>query len=163
MLHTVLIGLHAAAGTVALLAGCVAIARGVLFGTYLWSLVGMEIFLVSATAAEWSTLDPGTKALFVTFAGLGLFMLWLADQARRIRPAGSARPDGRYVAHIGFTLVALFDAFVVIAVLDAGAPIWLVVAAGVGVAVIGHYVLRAAKQRIVGTAAARAGSPSPIA
>lgn len=162
MLHTVLIGLHAAAGTVALLAGCVAIARGTLFGAYLWSLLGMEIFLVAAVAAEWSTLDPGTQVLFVAFAGLGLFMLWRADQARRMRPSGSARPSSRYVEHVGFTLVALFDAFVVIAVLNAGAPVWAVVASGVVIAVIGHYVLRAAKRRIVGTAAARAGYARPI-
>ncbi len=87
--------------------------------------------------------DVGTRVLFTGFVMLGLFMVWRAGQARRMRPSGSAGPSVRYVAHVGFTLVALFDAFIVIAVLNGGAPGWLVVTAGVLVAVAGHFVLRA--------------------
>ena len=45
MWHTIVIAAHAVTGGVALLAGCVAIGRRTLFGTYLWSLVAMEVFL----------------------------------------------------------------------------------------------------------------------
>lgn len=140
-----------------MLAGYVAIGRRTLFGTYLWSLVAMEVFLVLAIAAEWAVNDVVSRVLFVAFAVLGLFMLWRADQARRIRPSGSAGPSASYVGHVGFTLVALFDAFIVILVLNLGAPGGLVAAAGVLIAVAGHFVLRAVRERLVGSTGSEGG------
>lgn len=159
MWHTIVIATHAVAAGVALLAGCVAIRRGALFGTYLWSLVTMEAFLVLAIAAEWSVIDVITRVLFAAFVLLGLCMVWSADQARRIRPSGSAGPSASYVAHVGFTLVALFDAFIVILVLDAGAPAWLVATSGALIAVAGHFVLRAIHKRLVGSTSEESSSP----
>jgi len=145
MWHTILIVLHAITGTVALLFGCVAHRRRVLFGTYLWSLVATVVLLAAAVAEEWGRIDTAARALFAAFVSLGLVMVLLAVGARRL-PAGSAG----YIDRVGFTLVALLDAFVVIMVLNLGAPVVLVVAAGVIVAVAGHFGLRAAK---AGTAA----------
>ncbi|MPZ80909.1 MAG: hypothetical protein GEV28_11130 [Actinophytocola sp.] len=139
-MHAVLIALHALTGTVALLAGCVAHRRRAYFEVYLWSLVATVAFLAAAVAEEWSRLDAVSRALFAAFVVLGLVMLWLACTARRL-PA----PSPRYVDRVGFTLVALFDAFIVITVLNLGAPVALVVASGVVVAVAGHFALRAAK------------------
>jgi len=151
MWHLIFIAAHAAGGAIALLAGSVAIARGALFRTYLAALVTMEIALVAAIAVEWGVVDTTASLLFIAFAVLGAFMVWRADQARRIRPSGSvpAPPSARYVAHVGFTLVGLLDAFVVILVLNAGAPGWAVVAAGVLIAVAGHFVLRVLRHQLV--------------
>jgi hypothetical protein len=151
--HTIFITVHAVAAGIALLAGGVAIAGRSLFRTYLWSLVAMEVFLVLAIAEEWGVIDVATRVLFAAFAALGLYMVWRADQARRIQPSGSAGPSASYVAHVGFTLVALFDAFIVILVLDLGAPGWLVAAAGVLIAVAGHFALRALRERLVDSTA----------
>lgn len=123
MWHTIFIAVHAVTGGIALLAGCVAIGRRALFGTYLWSLVAMEVFLVLAIAAEWAVIDVAAQVLFAAFALLGLFMLWRADQARRIRPTGSAGPSASYV-----------------------------------IAVAGHFVLRAARERLVGSTAGQRGA-----
>lgn len=160
MWHTLFIAVHAVAGGVALLAGCVTIGRRALFGVYLWSLVAMELFLVLAIAAEWAVIDVAARMLFVAFGLLGLVMLGRARQARRIRPSGSAGPSASYVAHVGFTLVALFDAFIVILVLNLGAPGWLVAAAGVLIALAGHFILRAVHARLVRSTADLAGPPS---
>lgn len=143
-MHTVLIALHALTGAVALLAGCVAHRRRGYFEVYLWSLVTMVVFLAAAVAEEWTTIDGVSRVLFAAFVALGLAMLWLAFGARRL-PA----PSPRYVDRVGFTLVALFDAFVVITVLNLGAPVALVVASGVAVAIAGHVALRAAKAATV--------------
>ncbi len=148
MWHTLFIAAHAAAGAIALLTGCVAITGRALFGIYLWSLVAMEVFLALAVAAEWTVIDTASRVLFTAFVGLGLFMLWRAGQARRLRPRAAERLSPSYVEHIGFTLVALFDAFIVIVVLNAGGPIWLIVTAGVAIAVAGHFVLRAMHRRL---------------
>lgn len=149
MLHLVLIGLHAAAGVIAFVAGVVAIRGRGLFPLHLWSLVATIVLLISAVASDWNGLDPASAVLFVAFIVLGGFMVWRSVMAGRIRPANGARPSLGYVRHIGFNLVALFDAFMVILVLDLGAPIWLVVVSGVVFAVAGHYVLEAAERRLV--------------
>ncbi len=154
MWHTIFITVHAVAGGIALLAGCVAIGRRTLFRTYLWSVVAMEVFLVLAIAEAWATIGVATRVLFAAFAALGVYMVWRADQARQSQPSGSAGPSTAYVAHVGFTIVALFDAFIVILVLDIGAPGWLVAAAGVLIAVAGHFALRAVRERLVDTMAA---------
>lgn len=141
MWHTILIALHAIAGTVALLAGGVAHRGRVLFDVYLWSLVACIGLLVAAVAVleGWARSEGGTRLLFGAFAVLGGVMIALAASARRLEPSPA------YVDRVGFTLVALFDAFIVIAVLNLGAPIALVVGSGVVVAIAGHFVLRAAK------------------
>jgi hypothetical protein len=140
MWHTVLIALHAATGTVALLAGLFAHRSRALFRTYLWSLVATVAFLAAAVAEEWGRIDGLSRALFGAFVVLGLVMVSLAFDARRQHAASP-----RYVDLVGFTLVSLFDAFVVITVLNVGAPVALVVASGLVVAVAGHFVLRRAK------------------
>jgi hypothetical protein len=152
MWHTVFIAAHAGAGGIALLAGCVTIARRALFGVYFGALIAMEVFLMLAIAAQWTAIDTPARILFGAFALLGLLMLWRADQARRTSPGRG------YVAHVGFTLVALFDAFIVILVLNLGAPVWLVTASGILIAVAGHVVLRAVHQRLGTTSAG--GSPT---
>ncbi|MQA15434.1 MAG: hypothetical protein GEV09_15055 [Pseudonocardiaceae bacterium] len=149
MWHTTFIALHAATAVVALVSGAVALWRPTWFGTYLWSLAGMALFLVLAIGAGWGEIDMPLRLLFSAFVVLAAFMVWRAAQARRIRPSGSMGPSASYVEHIGFTLVALFDAFAVIAVLNSGAPGWMVATIGVLIAVAGHFVLRATRSRLV--------------
>lgn len=149
VLHLTLIGLHAAAGVISFAAGVVAIQGRGLYRVHLWGLVATIVFLVAAVATDWSGLDPAAAILFAAFILLGGFMIWRSVLAGRIRPAKGARPALGYVRHLGFNLVALFDAFMVILVLDLGAPIWLVVASGVAFAIAGHYVLEAAERRLV--------------
>jgi len=92
--HTIFITAHAATAAIALLAGGVAIARATLFSTYLWSLVAMEAFLVLAIAAEWAAIGVAARALFAAFVALGLYMVWRADQARRIHLPAPPDPLG---------------------------------------------------------------------
>ncbi len=147
MWHTIFIAVHAVAGVVAFVTGCVALRRGAVFEGYFWSLVVMAFFLAVAVVVEWGDLDNPARVLFAAFVLLAGYLVWRAVQARRTRPDG-AGPSARYIDHLGFTLVALFDAFVVIGVLDLGVPAWLCAVVGVAVAVAGHYVLRALKVRL---------------
>lgn len=142
MWHAVLIALHAVTGTVAFVAGLVAHRRRALFDAYLWSLVATVVFLVTAVAEEWGRLGGGARVLFTAFGVLGVVMVWLAVAARRVPVLSAA-----YLDRVGFTLIALFDAFLVVTVLNLGAPVWLVVASGVAAGVAGHFVLRAVKER----------------
>ncbi len=138
-----LIALHAIAGTVALLAGGVAHRGRVLFEVYFWALVACVGFLVAAVLDGWAEYDGVTRPLFGAFVVLGVVMVAMAASARRL----SLSPA--YVDRVGFTLVALFDAFVVVTVLNLGAPVALVVGSGVALGLAGHFVLRAAKAGLV--------------
>ncbi|MPY78388.1 MAG: hypothetical protein GEV04_07800 [Actinophytocola sp.] len=147
MWHTALITLHAVAGVVALVSGLVTVRHGRLFDVYLWSLAGMAVFLLLAIASTWAEITTGARVLFAAFLVLAGVMVWRAVRARQIRPTGST-PSADYVDHVGFTLVALFDAFAVVTVLDLGAPIWLVVGTGVAIALAGHVAIRLAKRTL---------------
>jgi hypothetical protein len=160
MAHDMLVAAHAAAGTIALAAGGVALRRGRLFDVYLGALVGMGVFLVLALALSWTATDPAARVLFTALAGLAAVMVWRAALARRERPTAGAGPSDTYVGHVGFTLVGLSDGFAVVAVLNAGAPIWLVVGTGVGVALVGHLALGRARATLARPAEpATAGAP----
>lgn len=150
MWHIIFISAHAVTATAALIAGLVAVAQGRLFGVYLGSLVLMEVFLLLAIGAGWSVTDPATRIVFAALAALGAVIVWCGLRARRVRPrAHDAGPSGPYFANLGFTLVALVDAFLVIVVLDLGAPGWALATTGVVVAGIGHIVLRVEHRRLV--------------
>jgi hypothetical protein len=75
-------------------------------------------------------------------------MLWRGTRARRIA-ATSPQRSARELDHLGFTLVALFDAFVVIGALDLGAPGWLLGVVAIAVAAIGHAWITRLKSRLV--------------
>lgn len=94
--------------------------------------------------------DGATRLIFTVLAALGVGVVWCGLQARRVRPRDDdAGPSPRYFASIGFTLVALVDAFLVIAVLNLGAPGWALATTGVLIAGIGHIVLRGERRRLV--------------
>jgi len=147
MAHATLIGLHAASGAVALLAGLFAHRGRALFAGFLWALVASIALLAAAVVEEWGRLDAASRVLFVAFVVLGAYMIGRVVRARPIQPAGD-RPSAAYVSHVGFTVVGLFDAFAVITVLNVGAPVAAVVGAGVLVAIAGHFAIRAVLARL---------------
>jgi hypothetical protein len=131
MPHTVLIILHATAALVCFTAGVLSLglrtATSGRLRLYLASLLAMLLFMAVAIAVDWAGLDPTARLIFLGLGGLGLYMAWRAGRAatRLRRQDPGWRP--RYLDDIGFTLVALFDGFVIVAAIDLGAPVWLVI------------------------------------
>jgi hypothetical protein len=76
-------------------------------------------------------------------------MVWRGTRARRIAASSRQQPSARELDHLGFTLVALLDAFVVIAALDLGAPGWLLAVVAIAVAAMGHVWITRLKKRLV--------------
>jgi hypothetical protein len=74
---------------------------------------------------------------------------WRGAQARQIAAASRTQWSARGLDDVGFTLVALLDAFVVIGALDLGAPGWLLGVVAVAVAAIGHVWITRLKRRLV--------------
>jgi hypothetical protein len=152
--HTAMIVLHAAAGVAAFVAGCLVLRppdagprAQRLFQAYLVSLGSMVVFLLGAMAAHWRELGTTEQVVYGGLLLLGLFMVW------RALAAGSLlrrRGDGwrlPYMEHVGFTLIALWDGFVIVLAIDLGAPGWLVAALAVLGVVAGNRALHRAEAR----------------
>ncbi len=148
MEHTVLIAAHTAAGLGAFTAGCLALTRRSYFTVYFCSLVFLVVFLAAVVAVDWTGLNTASRAVFAAFTGLGGYMIWRAVQARRLQQATSLQQRARRIDHIGFSLVALFDGFVIILALDLGAPSWLAIVVAVAGIAAGHTTLRRLKRQL---------------
>ena len=140
MVHNVLIAVHAVAGVVSFAAGAVSLRLTARtsrpWRAYMASLTIMVVAVGFAVAADWSEFDAVARWVFAALLGLGAYMIWRAGHAgvlsRRRKPGW--RPA--YIDDVGFTLIALFEGFVIVAAIDLDAPGWLVtVVAGLGLLV----------------------------
>jgi hypothetical protein len=151
--HNLLIGAHALCGLTCFVAGVAALrlsAPGSLvFRIYLTALVGLVVFLLAAVAYDWPRLDGTSRYVFTGLFALGLYMLWrgIRASARIAGQASGWRP--KYIDDVGFTLISLFDGFVIVLAIDLGAPGWLVGVIAVAGVVLGIVGIRAAKARYV--------------
>lgn len=148
MWRTVFITLHAAAGVIAFVAGCLALRWRGYLSAYFWSLIAMVGFLAVVVAVDWAGLNTASRALFAALLGLAGYMIWRAFQAHRMRSAPGSDQRAHAFDHIGFTLIGLFDGFVIILVLDLGAPVWLAVVVAVAGVVAGRATLGRVKSQI---------------
>jgi hypothetical protein len=154
MTHNLLIAAHALAGVLSFVAGVLSVAltttRSWRFQTYLVSLVAMAAFAAVVVAWDWRALESGTRLVYAGLVGLAAFMVVRAiGAATRLR-----RRDGdwrsRYIDGVGFTLISLFEGFVIVAAIDLGAPVWLVVLVAAAGIVAGILTKNRAKHRIAG-------------
>jgi hypothetical protein len=56
--------------------------------------------------------------------------------------------QARYIGDAGFTLIALFDGFVIISALDPGAPAWLIVRIGSAGVIDCRFIPARVQQRV---------------
>ena len=147
-MHSVLIDGHAASGVLAFVAGCVSLWRRRAFWVYFWALATLVVFLVAALAVDWSGLATALRAVFAALTALACYVVWRAWHAHRLLTARSGPAALRYLDDVGFTLIALFDGFAIIAVLTSGAPGWLAAVVGVAGVVLGHITVRRLKARV---------------
>ena len=139
-MHNVLIGLHAAAGVVGFGVGVAALfqqgPRSWRYPVYFACLLLLVVFMVAVVVVDWPRLGGGTRFIYGALISLGLYMIWRGGHAGlRLRGAAGGWRH-KYVNDIGFTLIALFDGFVIVAAVDLDAPVWAVVLIAVlGVAV----------------------------
>jgi uncharacterized membrane protein len=138
--HDLLISIHAiAAGLCFLAGGIVLYSRKYRFDRglvrfYLWSLGGMVVFLTMAMLTEWTVYSSTEQAVFTGLLGLAIYMFYRGFSVRALLKTQADGWSEASVRHIGFTLISLFEGFVIVGALNAHAPVWLVGAiAGVGI------------------------------
>jgi uncharacterized membrane protein YfcA len=152
-MHNVLIGFHAAAGVASFVAGAFALPQtrhgNWPYPVYLAGLIGLVAFMVGAVAVDWPSLDGASRGIYLGLIALGGYMLWRGGHAGvRLRD----HPDGwrrHYLDDLGFTLISLFDGFIIVGAIDLGAPTWLVVAVAVLAVVIGIWIMNRVKAHLL--------------
>lgn len=159
-LHTALVVVHAATATLAFVAGAALLrprpagraGRGWPRRLYLPSLAVMTASLALAVVVGWPGFASGERVAFpalVVLAAAGVVLGRRADAAAGRR--GSEETRRLYDAG-GFTMISLFDGFVVVAAIDLGAPGWVVALVAVGGVLLGRRVVHAAQSRALAPA-----------
>lgn len=153
-LHYHLIILHAFSGTISFFAGCALVllpkylANKRLFALYFWSLVGLIVFLAGAMIAHWMHYSNPERIIFTGLFGLGIYMLYRAQNASRLLKSQQNNWKHSYIDHIGFTLISLFEGFIIVTVLSAGGPGWLVAILAILGVLIGRWAIDLAQRRV---------------
>jgi hypothetical protein len=153
-MHNSFIVFHAATATLAFLAGCLLISSTKyfssrrLFYVYSWSLIAMAILLAGAIVASWKEYSDIERVVFPGLLGLALFMLFRAWGAGVV--FATQRKDWKlgYVEHIGFTLISLFEGFIIVGGLDIGFPGWLVAVVAIAGLLAGRWWIGSIKRRV---------------
>lgn len=154
MLHVVLIAAHTASCVAAFMLGLTWLrpprTQGVptTFGVYLATLWLMVLFLIVVVGVDWMDLDLIARCVYGALTLLALYIGWRGWRALQNLQSRTVDWQGDYIDSVGFTLIALFDGFVIIAALDLGAPIWLVVVIGVLGILAGRLGVRKTRERV---------------
>lgn len=131
-IHNVLIILHTVTATISFFAGCLLIfspkyaLNETIFNLYLWSLIGMGLLLAGAIFLHWREYSDTERIVFPGLLGLAFFMIFRGWGAGLVLHTQQKKWKLGYVEHIGFTLISLFEGFVIVSGLNAGLPGWLV-------------------------------------
>lgn len=115
---------------------------------YLATLWLMVLFLIVVVGVDWMDLDRIARCVYGALTLLALYIGWRGWRALQNLQSRTVDWQGDYIDSVGFTLIALFDGFVIIAALDLGAPIWLVVVIGVLGILAGRLGVRKTRERV---------------
>jgi len=144
--------LHATSGLVGFATG-VALLSPNLFKRKPWilpvfvgSMVSLIIFMISAMIAHWTEIELNEKIIFTGLVFLAAYMLYRAIKARR-KLLQAHTPIG-YIDDVGFPLIALFNGFIIVALIDLNAPIWLVIVSAIAATVVGSKWIKRTKAKL---------------
>jgi hypothetical protein len=108
----------------------------------------MAVFMIGAMAAHWSDLPGASQGVFSALVGLALYMVYRALHASRLAHHEAHGREPRHVDDLGFILIALFDGFVIVAAIDLGAPVWIVIPLAILAVLVGHRAIQRVKSRV---------------
>jgi hypothetical protein len=152
-IHNVLIILHASAATICFFTGCLLVfvraytANQALFNLYWWSLTGMAILLLGAIITRWTEYSNLERIIFPGLLVLAFYMLYRARSANLLLRTQQNDWKQGYIEHIGFTLISLFEGFIIVSGLNSGIPGWLVALLAILGILIGGWLIGFAKRR----------------
>ena len=148
MVHLIMIVLHASAAALCFFFGALTLlphlshhSRLALSTYYVATLIAMIVFLAAAILAHVGQLEALQRGIFAGLFVLSVYMLFRGTRARSVLRAQHDDWWPIYVDHIGFTLISLFEGFIIVSGIDLGAPGWLTAGVAVLGVVVGNRVL----------------------
>ena len=151
--HNILIALHAASATLSFFAGCWLIffprqiSNTQLFAVYWWTLAGSIVLLAGAILSYWTEYSSIERIVFPGLFLLGIYMLYRAQSARRQLETQAKAWKHDAIEHIGFTLISLFEGFIIVSGLNTGLPGWIVAAIAILGVLLGRWLIGIAQRR----------------
>lgn len=148
-LHIALILIHASAATVAFVLGfllCARVpdaARSARFEVYAICVWTAVLTLITVVLVDWGRLDAVRHIAFSVLGALGVYLVWRTERARRQLRSRQQGWQLRFVGHVGFVLISLFDGFCIVLAIDLRMPGWVVASVAVLGVVVGVIALRA--------------------
>ena len=160
MPHSVLILLHAGFAVASFVFGWLVLATvprnasSRRFAWFFWCTVTAMLLLLLVVGVDWARLTVTKRIAFGVLCALAIYLLLRTEQARRALRAQSDGWRKRFIGHVGFVMISLFDGFCIVSAIDLGMPVAVVVTVAVlgvvvGVVVIRHLVRRDAIARSV--------------
>jgi hypothetical protein len=132
VVHLIMIVLHATAAALCFIFGALTLlpylshhSRLTLSTSYVATLIAMIVFLAGAILAHVGQLETLQRGIFAGLFVLSVYMLFRGTRARIVLARQHADWWPIYVDHIGFTLISLFEGFIIVSGIDLGAPGWL--------------------------------------
>jgi hypothetical protein len=154
--RTALVVIHASAGVGGLLTGLAALSpprpsdgRAWMRRLYLVCLAILLGSMVVLVAIDWSGLDAGARIAFAALIGLGSVMAYRIVRAQREASLRSANWEHRYIGHVYFTYISLWEGFLILPALSLPLPQLSVPAVALAVLGIGHVLISRYKTRIL--------------
>ena len=153
-LHNILIIVHAASATLSFFAGCLLMfaptytSNQRLFSVYWWSLMGMVVLLMGAILVYWTEYSGTERIIFPGLLVLGIYMLYRARNANRLLKTQQNGWNHGYIEHIGFTLISLFEGFIIVGGLNSGLPGWLVALLAILGVLVGRSMIGFAQRKV---------------
>jgi hypothetical protein len=156
VLRTLLVWIHASAGVAGLVAGIPSLSpprpaddRGSWRRLYLLCIVTLVASLVVLVAIDWDELDSGSRIAFSALTGLGAVMTYRIVRALHAASTREGNWRDRYIDHVYFTYISLWEGFVILPALNLPLPQVTVPAVAVAVLLIGHALIGRYKARIL--------------
>lgn len=160
--HWLLITLHAGFALAAFALGCTVLTalptshRSRRFRWFTTCLVTAMALLIAVILVDWAQLTATKRVAFGVLALLALYLVVRVAQARRTLATQRPGWRKRFIGHVGFVMISLFDGFCIVTAIDLRfPPVVIVVVAVLGV-VCGVIVIRALVRRDSTADAARA-------
>jgi hypothetical protein len=154
-LRTVFLTLHVAGGLLGLATGLFSFRpprtsqfRRPLRWLYAAAIALLTVFLLATVVVDWSKLGATQRIVFAALIGLAVVIVIRLVQAFRLAHRQPAGWQQRYVNHIYFSYISLWEGFFIVGLIDLGAPGWLVGAVAGGVLILGAILVSNYKRRL---------------
>jgi hypothetical protein len=155
-MRSALVAIHAVAGVAGLVTGLAALSPTRATDSWWWLRglypICIAILVVSVAvvvAIDWDGLDAVGRIAFSALTGLGAVMVY---RIRRARLEASRRAEGwqeRYIGHVYFTYISLWEGFVILPALNLPLPQLSVPLLALAVLLAGHVLLGRYKSRLL--------------